>query len=267
MKITVNGVNYKIGSIKLRDLYVIQEKQWYEGKNANVGIVSMLSSCPEDDLRALPTGEFANIWSEVEKLFDVTDPAPLLEVELKGIKYGMTDLNQLTVGEFADAELITHDPKADYKTHELLAILYRPITGVYKGKNTIEPYDSYRCKLRADDFLDFELNHIRGATSFFLSSLDQSTQTILNSLKSKIAENEEGTMPEIVKVQKQLLKLLEPGVISSTYAQETILSDLNKQLSSAYEQLSTTLLEEKMPPKKQNWSMKKLWQKSKTESK
>lgn len=259
MEFYIKDKKYEIKNIKLRDMYMIQEKQWYDGKEAAVNIVSELSGCLKEDLRCLRPVQFTEIWNEVDSLFAVKDPKVKHEIIIKGIKYGLLNLSDITIGEIADAEMIMHDARADYRTHELLAILYRPIISTYRESYIIEPYDSYRCKQRAEDFLDFQLDDIRGATAFFFNFAETSIESTRIYLTSKMKELLQEMPTELIVAQEQLLKLLDPGVISSTSSQTMILSELTKQLNLLSDQHLTSWLEKETKPKNSRWSMKRLF--------
>lgn len=243
IKFTISGETYSIDKIRVRDLYVIKEKQWYEGTNSAAGIISHLSGCPEEEVRKLKPYQFVPLWQEVQKLFEVKEDNPLhTEIKIGDKHYGLLHMDEITVGELADAEIIMHSPNADYRTHELLAILYRPVTGYWGKTYVIEEYDSKLAKDRADDFLDLELDVMRGATAFFLSFAEHCTRAIVDSLKLEMKK-----APERVKeLQETLLKLLEPGKTFSTSARERLLLSLNEQLDSMLEQPLTSSLENEM---------------------
>lgn len=243
IKFTIAGETYSIDSIKVKDLYVIKEKQWYEGTNSAAGIISHLSGCPEEHVRKLKPYQFVPLWNEVQKLFEVKDDNPVhTEIKLNGKHYGLIHMDEITVGELADAEVLMHHPQADYKTHELLAIIYRPVTGYWGSTYTIEDYDSKKAAENAKDFLELDLDVMRGATAFFLSFAEHCTKAIVDSLKLEMNRN-----PQAVnQLSQTLLELLEAGKTSSTSARQRILSDLNKQLDSMLEQPSTILPEKEM---------------------
>ena len=240
IKFTINKESYTIDNIKVKDLYVIKEKQWWEGTNSAAGIISYLSGCPEEDVRKLKPYQFVPLWNQVQELFAVKEENPVhTEIKINGKHYGLLHMDEITVGEIADAELIMHHPQADYKTHELLAILYRPVTGYWGSTYTIEDYDSKKHGANAKDFLEMDLDVMRGATAFFLSFVDHCTNHMINSLKEQMQKD-----PNRVKeLSETLLKLLEPGQTFSTSAREKLLWNLNERLDSMLEQPLTTSLE------------------------
>jgi hypothetical protein len=243
IKFTIGKENYSIEKIKVKDLYKIKEMQWFDGTNAAAGIVSYLSGCPEEDIKKLKPYQFIPLWNQVQELFAVKEENPVhTEIKINGNHYGLLHMDEITVGEIADAELIMHRSDADYKTHELLAILYRPVTGYWGTTYSIEEYDSKKAQARAVDFLELDLDVMRGATAFFLSFADHCTRTIVDSLRQEMKKS-----PARVKqLQETLLKLLEHGQTYSTSARENLLSNLNEQLDSMLEQPLTSSLENEM---------------------
>ena len=243
IKFSIKGETYSIDKIRVRDLYVIKEKQWFEGTASAAGIISHLTGCPEEDIRSLKPYQFIPLWQEVQKLFEVKEDNPLhTEIKIGDKHYGLLHMDEITVGELADAEILMHSPNADYKTHELLAILYRPVTGYWGKTYVIEEYDSKKAKDRADEFLDMDLDVMRGATAFFLSFAEHCTKVIVDSLKLEMKKNPE----RVNQLSQTLLELLEAGRTSSTSARTRILSDLTQQLDLMLEQPSTILPENEM---------------------
>jgi hypothetical protein len=148
-------------------------------------------------------------------------------------------MDEISVGELADAELIMHSHNADYRTHELLAILYRPVTGYWGSTYVIEEYDSKKHGANAEDFLELDLDAMRGATAFFFAFAEACTRAIVDSLRSEMEKN-----PQAVnQLSETLLRLLEPGKTYSTSARERLLLNLNEHLDSMLEQHSITLQE------------------------
>ena len=246
IKFKIDKEVYEISNIKLKDLYVLKEKSWYEGTNAAAGIVSHLSGCPEEDIKRLKPYQFIPLWNQVQELFAVKEDNPVhTEIRLGDSHYGLIHMDEITVGELADAELIMHSANADYRTHELLAILYRPVTG-YMGKTyTVEDYDSKKAKARSDEFLELDLDVMRGATAFFFALEQACTATIVDSLKAEMTK----VPHKIHQLSETLTKLLELGQTSSTSAQTRMYSSLIAQLDSTLDRPSTILPESETKPK------------------
>jgi hypothetical protein len=237
IKFKIGKEEYTIDKVRLKDLYVMREKSWYEGTNAAAGIISHLSGCPEDDIRKLRPYQFVPLWNEVQKLFEVKEDNPLqTEIRIGDKHYGLLHMDEISVGELADAELIMHSHNADYRTHELLAILYRPVTGYWGSTYVIEEYDSKKHGANAEDFLELDLDAMRGATAFFFAFAEACTRAIVDSLRLEMEKN-----PQAVnQLSETLLRLLEPGKTYSTSARERLLLNLNEHLDSMSAQLSTT---------------------------
>lgn len=236
IKFKIGNQQYSIENLRLRDLYAIQSQNPIE-------IISQLSSAPVSEIRKLRPHQFYPLWESVEKLFHIPANIPVhTEIRLNGNHYGLLHFDEITVGELADIELLTHAPDADSRVHELLAILYRPVTGYLGNVYTIEEYDLKKSRARSKDFLDIELDKIRGATNFFLSFVNQSIKAIKNSLPTE----------NLTPLQKDILELLEPGKTFFTSAQARIHSNLNKHLDLTLEQLSTTWQDARMKPKDLN---------------
>jgi hypothetical protein len=246
IKFTIQDKPYYIDKIRLEDLYVIREKQWYEGTGAAAGIVAHLSGCPEEDVKRLKPYQFLPLWQQVEQMFSVKEDNPVqVEIRLGEEHLGLVHMDELTIGELADAEVIMHSHNADARTHELLAILYRPVTGYWGKTYTVEEYDSKKCRDRADLFLKMDLDVMRGATAFFFAFEQACTKVIVDSLRPTIKESPQ----KIRLLSETLLKLLVPGKTSFTSARERVLSSLNEQLDSMSGRDSTSWLASETKPK------------------
>lgn len=211
-----SGRIYRIHPVvKLRTIYDILNLKEQEDISADfnsaVGIVSILSGCPISDLEKLSQGEFGGIFNEVSKVLNFEPIPPVVEFELGTTKYGLIHFDELTVGEIADIEMIQNSKDSGRRVHELLSILYRPITGRYRKYYTVEPYDSIRCKERSADFLDVDMNVINAATGFFLS---MSIHFINHTLDYLLKKNLQDQNPQ--DILATLTKLPGPGQISST---------------------------------------------------
>jgi hypothetical protein len=126
----------------------------------------------EDEVKELPlsvvkhTNEtFRELISDIQEL-----DFPKI-VELDGTEYGFEpNLSKLSTGAWAD---IAHleDLGRDERLHQILAILYRPITqrwGVNNVKYRIEKYTGDSMD-NADLFLDYKMSQALGVLGFFLS--------------------------------------------------------------------------------------------------
>lgn len=193
-RFTIGLKRYEVRDIKVKDLYFIIDTEKYQPKTAAVEIISHLSGCPVEDLKKLKPYQLNPLFGLImDKLSN--NQAPLqTEIKLKGEHYGFIKLDELTIGELADLELIKADADGNKKAHEILSILYRPVTGFWRDKYTIEDYDGVKSRARAEDFLELDLDVMVGAI-FFLTSF---IQTYTNLMKERLEEELIQTMKEVV---------------------------------------------------------------------
>lgn len=109
------------------------------------------------------------VFGQVTEVINDKEQKPLKEIiEIDGIEYGFHPcLKDITTGEFADFE---HYLKggAWENMHNLLAILYRPITSKYNEQYSIEEYSVEGFDERAELFREkLMLDAALGASVFF----------------------------------------------------------------------------------------------------
>ena len=164
---SIEKTGYKIESIKLKDLYYIMDQVKYEPKTAGVNIVAELSGAPVGKIKKLKSFQFAPLYALIDEMIKYKE-VPLKRVlNLNGTEYGFIPFDELTIGELADLEIIKADSRADFLTHEVLSILYRPIIKKKGDEYEVEEYDGARCKRRSNDFLEVDLEVVYGAIFFF----------------------------------------------------------------------------------------------------
>jgi hypothetical protein len=191
---------YKIESIKLKDLYYIMDQVKYEPKTAGVNIVSHLSGAPVEKIKKLKPFQFAPLYALIDEMIKYKE-VPLTRVlNLGGREYGFIPFDELTIGELADLEIIKADTRADFLTHEVLSILYRPITKKKDDEYVVEEYDGAVCKRRSNDFLEADLQVVYGAIFFFITFIQTSTKVMLNHLEQ---QKEEELMKEKQSLQNK----------------------------------------------------------------
>jgi hypothetical protein len=136
-------------------------------------------------------------------------------IEWNGKMYGYAPIRSSTLGEYIDIENLCKD--LENNMHKIAAILYRPITNHRfkslkfavkqkikmlnnKVENVfdwyeIEPYDNKVRKRVEEDFKDFPAHIFLGAVSFFLSTVNLYSISILSS-QGKIASRTANKMME-----------------------------------------------------------------------
>ena len=254
----INGKSYEVRKPTIRDYYKIQSEL---ALNPTPGffLISLLSGCPEQELRGLSVNEFNELWESFEKFYALeNDPNVTLQkvIRLGRKEYGMIQMDKMTIGEFADLDILLNSDNAETRLHETLAILYREIVSTTGQKYVLVSYDLDAQKERAEIFLDLPISMSRGILGFFLLSALQSIKVTMDSLEQ---DPETKTSLLAQEALKTLRGLLEPGSTLLSFLPEEIHSSLTEHQDSESTQHSTSLLLSKTKPKQRNSLLKKLF--------
>lgn len=181
---TIGLKRYNVRDIKVKDLYYILDTEKYGDREGALHIVSHLSGCPKEDLNKLKPFQFNPLWGMITDKIKMVEAPLHTEIKLNGTHYGFIKLDEITVGELADLELLKVAGNKENNTHKILSILYRPITGYIGNKYTIEEYDGTKTLERSDDFLELDLDIMNGAIFFFITFI----QTFTNRMSGLLVE-------------------------------------------------------------------------------
>ena len=185
----INGTTYEFKEVTLKDYYTIKEVLGNpDAKAAEFKIAEIITGCPVDQLRKLKYPDWLIVWEEIANQITTMSSAtesivPI--VEFKGKKYGLPKIEDLTVGEFADLDIIMSSNNAETKMAEIAAVLYRPIIKQRGNTLTLEDYSSEGFKDRLEAFEEFPLSAIRSANAFFLQSANSLLKSTAESLVNK----------------------------------------------------------------------------------
>jgi hypothetical protein len=241
----IKDQTYEFKEIDLQSYYKLQDILKEEKKGSEYEIVSIVTGCPADLLSKVKYGDWIIIWEETQRTIlamngSAFDVLPV--IEHKGIQYALPAIEDITVGEFADLDVITTSDNAERRLAEIAAIVYREVTKKRGTYYVIKEYDEEGFKERVEAFQDLPVSAIRSANSFFLQcanlSLKNTVDYLLNSPEMKMLDQ---------KGQEALRKLLQPEVggdysISSV---EKTLSDFRSLHNSRLEKRSTGWLGKK----------------------
>lgn len=240
---SINNKTYTFGEITLRKYLELQNHIGEETQDNKFAIVSLVTSCPVEELRKLSFADWTLVYNEC--IFHVTfntsteNIKPLITFE--GVEYSLPEVNDITIGEYIDLDLILQD-KTDQRLNEIAAILYRPVISKKKGIVEVEPYDSKSAKARAESFMDLPVSAIKSANAFFLRSVKSLHENLLDSLNLKeILKN----LSEEDQEHLQSLLQQELGGSSLTEFQDLLHSTLSQHLNSQFEVSSTSWLGKK----------------------
>jgi len=239
---TINGEKYTFQDVTLRTYYSLREiLAKGETKTSEFEVVQCMTGCPVKLLRQLPYADWLMVWEEaslqIGKLTgDTNSVRPI--IELNGIKYGLPAVADLTIGEFADLDVILSSGKADEMLADIAAVLYRPILKQKGDKLVLEPYDTDGFEERKVLFMDLPVTCVRSANAFFLQSAASLLKNTAGSLLKKAQKK--GTSQDVLDSLQNLM-LQGPGGDFLISLQEEILLNLKKQPSSRFARLSTGL--------------------------
>jgi hypothetical protein len=200
MKVTFSllGKDYTVREVTIEDHYAMQTELAINDR-PGFFIVNLLSGCPIDLLKQLPIPEWEELWTAVQAyLIDQNSKKSIFKprIVLDDVDYSIVNLNNLSIGEFADLDLILNSPDYERRVHEAMAVLYRPFTIDKKtNKMVIEEYDGDVTKERSNKFKKLLLSDAKRAIGFFLDTAIQSIEVTLSSLE--ITEEMKKAVPEI----------------------------------------------------------------------
>lgn len=195
----IGSQKYKISTIRIRDYYAIRGALLLKHDELAYDLVSMLTDCPVADLKTLNPQTWLEIWTELEVMIekDLTrDLEARTKIKLDGVEYGLVNFDDMSIGEFADLDVIMNSSDMENRLHEVMAILYRPIASSHLFKYTIESYDVKTYQERAQKFLDLPIKCAKAVMSFFLSSAIASSG--LMNLYSELPKKEKKEMETLL---------------------------------------------------------------------
>jgi|688.fasta_scaffold164025_2 hypothetical protein len=250
-KFKIGGIEYAFNEITLRAYYTIQEiaKKGKQKKQDEFEIVEAITNCPVKELKKLSYQDWLIIWEEA--LFRINsisggteDIKPMFE--LNGVTYALPDVDKISIGEFADLEIILASPNSSTRLNEVAAVLYRKVVKKIGKKHIIEDYDTDGFNERSELFLDMPLSGIRSANAFFLHSVQQSLKSTTEFLMKETREMKSLHPEKKQEMEKILTELQESGGPLSTLWLDQILLDLTNHQSSQSAQHLTGLRGKKM---------------------
>lgn len=238
----INGQEYAFQELTLRTYYALRDVLAKgETKTSEFEVVQCMTGCPVSLLRQLPYADWLMVWEEASLQIgqltgDTSSVRPI--IELNGVRYGLPAVGDLTIGEFADLDVILSSGKAEEMLADIAAVLYRPILKQRGDKLVLEPYDTDGFEERKVLFMDLPVTCVRSANAFFLQSAASLLKNTADSLLKK-AQKKETSQDVLDSLQNLMLQ--GPGGDFLISLQEEILSNLKKQPSSRFAQLSTGL--------------------------
>ena len=129
--------------------------------------IAALSNIPKDLIKQLDLSDVVVIMSRIAEMQQEQDSSLKRIIKVADNEYGFhPSLDDITLGEYADLETFIKNG-IENSMPEIMAILYRPITG--KGDNgvyTIEAYDG-NIRIRAEEMKKMKAEQVQSALLFF----------------------------------------------------------------------------------------------------
>lgn len=249
----ISGKEYKITDITIQQYYDIQNLIVRQDFSAKLEAISKISECPENELKKLDKHQFLLLWNSViENYLNIEDNTPFHRNFVhNGEFYGFLNIDKISIGEFADMDMLKTDPMSQKKLHMMMAILYRPAVQITEKWMEVEEYDGDTLMQRAEEFLTLPIKYVTGALNFFSAVSKYYVETTLNSL----TQNPSTTQREklMIELSSQImLEQLEIGRKSFSIVQETISPKLERLSELAQLESSTILHTENKNTKKKS---------------
>lgn len=238
-KFRIGKETYQFKEIDLKAYYRLHDILNSPKNGSEYEIVEAVTDCPVKELKKLKYADWLLVWEEcnvhISDLQGTTDAIQPI-MEFRGVKYALPKIEDITVGEFADLDVILTSPGAEKKLAEIAAILYRPIIKQNAWVTKIADYDTEGYEERLAIFQELPLSAIKSANSFFLQSANLSLKSTAESLL-KLPEMKM-LDPQGQELVKQLLQPGHGGEYSMSW-QERILSDFRELRGLRSERRST----------------------------
>lgn len=237
IKFKIKDQSYQIEDIRIRDYYEINSNFILNNLEDKYELLSKLSGCSVEDLKSMNAERWTEIWASIEVLIEKTllkDVKVINKISHDGVEYGLVNFDDLTIGEFADLDIIVSSENANNRLHEVLAVLYRPIIKKRIFSFDVEEYEIKSYKERCQIFLDLPIKHAKSVMGFFLSfalASTGATQTYL-----QLPKKEQKKMMEEIK-----RTLFMPGTRPSSILQVKTLLNSPELQNLGLEKLLTTL--------------------------
>ena len=186
-----------------------------------IEVVHTITHIDRDVLGKWKPNQLSSIGESVLNLMDFESSTFYPIIEFNDVLYGYRPISKMTLAEYVDLERLAKDPNTNL--HELMAILYRPITkdktktlsfqiknGIKIAKGTaenlfkyyeIEEYNSEDRAVNSEKMKSFPVSLALGGMSFFLGigtkSLSNTNQYLRPTEKMMIMEGMDNLMENI----------------------------------------------------------------------
>jgi len=179
----------------IRTMKVLRSEEKVNELEKVIRILNCITDIPKKDLYGLDVKSIGKLGAHLTRFLEsVPDDELKHFIEVEGVEYGFhPKLVDMTLGEFVDLETFVEN--LEDNLHNILSILYRPVTAKKDDKYRIEDYkpDRERAELFKKHLTVGDFN---GASVFFY---DLGRQLSINSKKSSIQELKDKKKKKLVK--------------------------------------------------------------------
>lgn len=165
-----------------------------------VKTINVFTGIPEDEIKTWAIADMGKVAGDFSNKLDIKSQFYPI-IKLNDVDYGYTDISTMSLGEFIDLEQLCKKPQANL--HEIMAVLYRPITKhrfdklVWKAQHnvqlmqkktdnvfkwyTVKEYDNDSRIADAEVMKQLPTGFALGALSFFLGTASLYSINSINS--------------------------------------------------------------------------------------
>jgi hypothetical protein len=182
MKVKIE-VPTSLGEISLEQYQKYHKVNTEENQNSNFLLHKTVEIFCNLNLQEVIKVQFNSVMKVVNILNDMFQKEVKLitTFTMKDTSYGfIPDLDKITLGEYIDLDTNLGDWN---NMHKAMAVLFRPIKDVHKGKYII---DEYKDGLGAEKYKEMPLEIVMGSLLFFYNLKNELLETILNSLNKEV---------------------------------------------------------------------------------
>lgn len=229
----IDKTDYEIKDLNLQNYRDIMNMLQNPDEETPYEIVEYLSGCPKEELKSLRVSDWFFLWAEVEGELQGQNTTTAIQptIEYLGVRYGLPQIEDMSIGEFADLDIIASGANLEKRLLGIASIVYRPIIEETEDFIKIEKHTSDGAKKREKLFQFLPLSAVLSASTFFLQSASQSLKNILDSSPTT---NSPTLLQDLEDLEKSLQP--DPGGQSLTSYLQKIPSDLMKLQNYLYEQ-------------------------------
>lgn len=183
-----------------------QELRNLTNYNSPIKFIAAMTGLDESDIKYSKKKDMDFVYKFlVAKYLNNKDQNLETIVNVNGNEYGFnSDITQLNFGAWVDLEMYVADG-IEKNLHNILAIMYRPITKRTKKGFELEEYDSDTAKTRAEQFLEAPIRMWFGSSKYFFLF----GKMFLNNMKDSLVKQKKNLKNKRI-AKKRLNKMISP---------------------------------------------------------